>query len=312
MELFQLRSFLQVAESGTITGAAEVLCVTQPAVTHHVRALERELGVALFDRTGRGVLPTPAGEALRDYARRCVGLLDECRQVIAELEAGAVGRLALGVGVTTSIFHLPGWLRVFREVHPGIDVTVRTGRSREVAALALEREIDLGLVTSAVRHPDLRHISLYEEEIVLVAPRGQHPAGRALTAAELARTPLILFPRGTGFRAYLERVLEPALAGVGRAPLVKMESDSAEAIKSFVAVGLGAAFLPAAAVAAEIASGELARLEVEDLPPLRRRTSITYRRDRRLSAGAQAFLKMLCARYNQDLDAEPAPEDVLP
>lgn len=308
MELFQLRSFLQVAESGSITAAAELLCVTQPAVTHHVRALERELGVTLFDRTGRGVLPTPAGEALRDYARRCVALLDECRQVIAELETGATGRLALGVGVTTSIFHLPGWLRAFREAHPGIDVTVRTGRSREVATLALEREIDLGLVTSAVRHPDLRHVPLYEEEIVLVAPRSSDTPPRALSAAELARTPLILFPRGTGFRAYLDRVLEPALAGVGRAPLVKMESDSAEAIKSFVAVGLGAAFLPAAAVAAEMESGELARLEVDGLPPLRRRTSLTYRRDRRLSAGARAFLELLCARYAADIEADSAPE----
>src|SRR5947209_555463 len=108
VELFQLASFLKLAEAGSITPAAETLSLTQPAVTQHVRALERKLGVALFDRTGRGVRLTAAGAALRDYARRSLGLLDECRQVIADLEAGKVGRLVLGAGVTTSIFHLPG------------------------------------------------------------------------------------------------------------------------------------------------------------------------------------------------------------
>src|SRR5919198_1283671 len=91
MELFQIRSFLKVAEEGSITRAAEALCLTQPAVTQHVRALERELGVALFDRTGRGVRLTAAGLALREYARRSLGLLGECRQAIADLAAGVPG-----------------------------------------------------------------------------------------------------------------------------------------------------------------------------------------------------------------------------
>jgi LysR family transcriptional regulator, low CO2-responsive transcriptional regulator len=289
MELFQLRSFLRVAEEGSFTRAAEELYVTQPAVTQHVRALERELGVPLFDRTGRGAQLTPAGEALCRYARRSVALLAECRQVIADLESGAAGRLALGAGVTTSIFHLPGWLRAFGDAYPGVDVVVRTGRSREVAALALEREIDLGLVTSPVQHPDLRVAGLFEEEIVLVTPRGHALADRRLSIEELAEAPLILFPKATGFREYLDRALTEA----GVAARVKMESDSVEAIKSFVAVGLGVSFLPAAAVEAEVAAGDLARAEVAGLPALRRQTSVLHRVDRHLSAGARGFLAIL-------------------
>src|SRR5436190_874079 len=113
-----------------MTRAAEALCVTQPAVTQHVRALERELGTSLFERTGR---------------------------------------------------------------------------SREVAALALAREIDLGLVTSPVQHPDLCLDELFEEEIVLVAPPGHALAARTVLAEEMAEAPLILFPHGTGFRDYLDR-----------------------------------------------------------------------------------------------------------
>jgi DNA-binding transcriptional LysR family regulator len=289
MELFQLRSFLRVAEEGSFTRAAEELYLTQPAVTQHVRALERELGVPLFDRTGRGAQLTPAGEALCRYARRSVALLAECRQVIADLESGAAGRLALGAGVTTSIFRLPGWLRAFGDAYPGVDVVVRTGRSREVAALALEREIDLGLVTSPVQHPDLRVAGLFEEEIVLVTPHGHALAGRRLPLEELAEAPLILFPKATGFREYLDR----ALAEAGVSARVKMESDSVEAIKSFVAVGLGVSFLPAAAVEAEVAAGDLARAEVADLPALRRQTSVLHRLDRHLNAGARGFLAIL-------------------
>ncbi|MBI3944321.1 MAG: LysR family transcriptional regulator [Armatimonadetes bacterium] len=293
MELFQLRSFLRAADEGSITRAAAALYLTQPAVTQHVRALERELGVPLFDRTGRGVALTPAGEALRRYARRSVALLAECRQVIADLEAGETGRLVLGAGVTTSIFHLPGCLRALHEAHPGIDVVVRTGRSAHVTALALEREVDLGLVTSSVQHPDLRVLGLYEEEILLVTPHDHPLAGRTVTPREVAGAPLILFPEGTGFREYLAR----ALADAGITPRVKMESDSVEAIKSFVAVGLGVSFLPEAAAAAEIASGELARAQIEGLPPLKRRTSALYRTDRYLNAGARAFLGIVCERH---------------
>src|SRR5438132_12146108 len=99
VELFQLRSFLRVAEAGSVTRAAEALHLTQPAVTQHVRALERELGARLFDRTERGMRLTQAGQVLRQYAGRGISLLDQCRNVLADLESGAAGRLVLGAGV---------------------------------------------------------------------------------------------------------------------------------------------------------------------------------------------------------------------
>jgi DNA-binding transcriptional LysR family regulator len=293
VELYQLQSFLQVAEEGSITRAAETLSLTQPAVTQHVQALERELSARLFDRTGRGVRLTAAGLELQRYARRSLALLSECRDVLRDLDAGTSGRIVLGAGVTTSIFHLPGLLRAFQEQYPGIDVVVRTGRTREVTALALDRQIDLGLITSGVDHPDLRVADLFDEEIALVVPSGHPLAGRSIPAEAIGTLPLILFPEGTGFRSYLGRAL-----GTAGIPLrVKMESDSAEAIKSFVEVGLGASFLPLAAVRAELEGGSLALVTVEELPPLHRKTAVLYRMDRYLSAGARGFLQLLLDRY---------------
>ena len=293
MELTQLESFLRVAEAGSVSRAADTLYLTQPGVTKQIRALERELGVVLFDRTRRGMQLTPSGHALLDYARRSLGLLEECREVLQDLECGATGRLVLGAGVTTSIFHLPRWLRAFQGEHPGVDVVVRTGRSREVAALVLDREIDLGLITSPSRHPDIVEVELYDEEIVLVTPCRHPLADKRVQAEEMGSAPLILFPRHTGFREYVDR----ALAEAGVRARVKMESDSAEAIKSFVEVGLGVAFLPAAAVEREIEAGTLACAWIEGLPPLRRKTTMIYRRARYLHAGARAFFSLLCGLH---------------
>jgi DNA-binding transcriptional LysR family regulator len=289
MELFQLRGFLEVAELGSVTKAAESLCLTQPAVTQQIQSLEREVGIALFDRTGRGVRLTEAGEVLVEYVRRSLAVLDEAQGRIDDLRSGASGRLVVGAGVTTSIFRLPAWLRVFRGRYPGVDVTVRTGRSAEVAKMVLRREIDLGLVTSPIEHPDLRVAELFEERIVLVGPPSREPTGRLIGAEELNAAPLILFPKGTGFRDYLDR----ALADAGVRPVVKMETDSVEAIKSFVAVGRGVSFLPEGAVEAEVASGTLAVVEMEPLLGLSRKTSVIYRPDRYLSTAARGFLSIL-------------------
>lgn len=291
MELFQLTSFLKVAELGSVTRAAEALYLTQPAVTQQIRSLENELGVRLFDRTGRGVRLTLAGEALREHAHRSLAVLDECRQVIADLDAGVAGKLLIGAGVTTSVFHLPDWLRAFRETHPAVDVVVRTGRSREVTQFVLDREIDLGLVTSPVQHPDLCVTGLHDEEILLVTPSDHPIAGHSIEPDELSAVPLILFPQGTGFRSYLDRTLSDA----GVSARVKMETDSVEAIKRFVEAGLGVSFLPAPAVESELASGLLAQARVAGMPTLTRRTSVIRRTDRYLSAAASGFLKVLGA-----------------
>ena len=294
MELSHLKSFLKVAEEENITRAAYALFLTQPAVTQHIRTLEKELGVSLFDRTGRGVQLTPEGNALREYAKRGLSILDEGKQVIADLRAGAAGRLSLGAGVTTSIFNLPKWLNIFHEEFPKVDVVVLTGRSAEIIEHIMDREVDLGFVTSPTDHPNLCTVGLYDEEIVLVSPPGHPLTGRVVSPDELSNAPLIMFPPGAGFREFLDRTLPEA----GFHASIKMQTDSVEAIKSFVAVGLGLSFLPSSAVEAEIEAGILARVEIENSEPIRRRTSIAYRTDRYLSRAAQGFLHILSNLYD--------------
>lgn len=305
MELSQLRSLLMIEREGSITGAAEALNLTQPAVSQQMRALERELGVKLVERVGRVARLTAPGELLRDHARRVVAILDDARQAVTDVGSGASGPLVIGAGVTTSIFHLPELLRSFRVRHPGVEVIVRTGGSAAIAQLVLGREVDVGLVTTPVEHDDLSVMPLYEEEIVLVVPV-DHPLAerRGVRLEHLREISLILFPRGSGFRAYLDQTF----AGLGLAPPVKMETDSVEAIKAFVAAGLGASFLPLPAVEVEIREGALARPVVAKLPVLTRETSAIYRRDRYRTAGARGFLSLLAEkRATQGSPSQPLP-----
>jgi DNA-binding transcriptional LysR family regulator len=284
----QLESFLAVAAASSISRAAKRVHLSQPAVTKQVRALEQALGAKLLVRTARGVRLTPAGELLRDYARKCAALLDECQIALADLAAGNAGKLTIGAGVTTSIFQLPAWLRSYRRRWPRVDVRVRTGSSREVAELVRAREVDCGFVTTDIKHPELIAERLYSEEIVLVAAASLGLPARA----ELSRVPLIMFPEHTGFRRFLDR----AFAAAGLHAQVKMEIDSVEATKAFLAIGLGAAFLPAAAVRGELRAKQLSRLAVQGLPHLRRHTSLLRRDDRTPSTALERFLTVIRER----------------
>jgi DNA-binding transcriptional LysR family regulator len=280
-----LRSFLQVAELQSVSAAAKRLSLTQPAVTKQIRALEAALECSLLERAGRGIRLTPAGELLAEYGRRSAAVLEEFRQVLGDLQQGKSGKLSIGAGVTTSVLLLPSWLRELGRRFPGIDVSVRTGTSHEVEAWVAAAELDLGFVTSEPRRGELVARPVFEEEIVLVV----EPAAGRRERVRLEELPLILFPRATGFRSYLEqRWLERGLS-----PQVKMETDSVEAIKSFVAVGLGASFLPLSTVEEELRRGVLARVTALGMGPLRRRTTLIRRPDRRPSFAVRSFLEIV-------------------
>lgn len=277
-----LRSFLAVAELGSVSRAARQLGLTQPAVTKQLRVLEAALRCPLVERAGRGVRLTAGGALLAQFGRRGAAVLSDLATALADLEQGQSGTLVIGAGVTTSVLLLPPWLRELRRRHPGIDISVRTGTSRDVEAWVMAAEVDVGFVTSEARQPELVVRSVLEEEIVLVLA----PEARVQRPVPLEELPLILFPRTTGFRAYLEQRF-----GARRLrPNVKMETDSVEAIKSFVAVGLGASFLPFTTVRDELSRHQLTSAPVRGLGTLRRRTALVRRHDRQPSFALRAFL----------------------
>lgn len=287
MESIQLRIFLETAAQGNITRAAAKLHLTQPAVTKQIHSLEESIGTRLFDRVPRGVQLTPSGEVLRDYAVRSSSLLQEGLQKILEMEKGEAGRITIGAGVTTCMFQLPAWLRTLREEYPKLDFVVRTGASSDVLKMTLEREVDAGFVTSQIQDPLLSRIPLFKEAIVVVAPPGYLKSDRVIKPRQLGTLPMMLFPPSTGFRRDVEAQL--AKAGVGCS--VRMETDSVEAIKSFVAAGLGISFLPMTAVKEEIDRGKMVLVRCAGLK-LSRTTSLIRLKERYLTRGVRRLMEI--------------------
>jgi DNA-binding transcriptional LysR family regulator len=181
MDLPQLEAFEAVARERSFTRAAESLFLTQPAVTRQVAALEAELKTRLFDRLGRTVQLTASGEALHRYAEAIVRLTREAREAVADIGAGAAGRITLGASSTLATYVLPPILRDFRRSHPRVDLAVHTGKSGDVLQMVRANEVDLGLVTSgetAVRDPLLVPTLLADYETRVVVPPG-HPLAQA-------------------------------------------------------------------------------------------------------------------------------------
>lgn len=294
MELRQLETFIRVAELKSFTQAAELLYLTQPAVTRQVAALEAELKTRLFDRLGRTVQLTAAGEALYRYAVEMLRLGREAERAVADVVTGTAGRLAIGANSTTATYLLPPLLRQFREDYPGVELSLHTGVSARVVEMVLTNEVDIGLATGVAEQPGLVVTPLSEHGTSIVvypdhplAAKSKQQSG--VRASELAGSPLILMEDGTNLRTDVDRLL----AAAGIEERITMELDNVEAIKKMIEARLGISLLPLVSVAAEVESGRLIALPLIDEPNIHRRIAALHRRDKYLPTALKSFLTLL-------------------
>jgi DNA-binding transcriptional LysR family regulator len=265
--------------------------LSQPAVSHHVRALEEDLGAPLLERVGKRAFPTAAGEILLAHGARALGELEAARHAIQGLRGRVAGRVRLGTGATASIYMLPPVLSRLQHRCPGVDVVVVTGNSREIAAAVVDGRVDVGVVTLPVAFRELAVAPFNDDRLVAIAPPGAAARYRGgVTPHQLARERLIVYERGGTIR----RVVEEWFRRSGTAPRIAMELGNAEAIKRLVAAGLGWAVTSAVAVADEVARGKLAVTPLR--PPLRRRLGIVLRRDKPVGPALRVVLESLQSR----------------
>jgi DNA-binding transcriptional LysR family regulator len=237
MDLPSLRMFQAVAEARSVTRAAERLHCVQSNVTARVLGLERELGVKLFQRQPRGMVPTPAGNVLLGYTRRLLALAEEAGRAAREAE-GNGGPFTLGSMETTAAVRLPGALAALQRELPRATVTLRTGPSRDLVREVLAGQVDAALVAGQVDHPDLASERLYSETLVAVTTR----ARRRLRP--LGEPVLLAFRSGCSYRARAEEWLRRE----GSPSFQVMELGTLEGILGCVAAGMGLTVLPRAVV----------------------------------------------------------------
>jgi DNA-binding transcriptional LysR family regulator len=293
MDLSQIEAFVQVAQQLSFSRAAQALQLTQPSVTARIQSLERELGEELFERGGRGVRLTDAGEAFLPHALKILQVVKEGRDAVEEVRSLGLGHLRLGSALTISTYVLPKILHAFRRRFPGINVSVRTGRSEQVLGMVLSDEVQAGLVRS-LQHPEVETVPLYEDEIVLAVPRDHSFAQRGeARLEEVATQPLILFDRGSSYFGLIHSYFRQA----GLVPHVAMELDSLEATKRMVEEGLGIAMVPRVTIERELELGVLVEVPIVDAAPLSRTIALIYRRNRRRPRPVLAFLEVLGEIY---------------
>ena len=278
MELSQLEVFLAVAHERRFSRAAEKLFRTQSAVSQTIRKLEDELGEALFDRSSREGVLTDAGKVLLEYAEKLINLRSEAAESLTELRELQKGKLVIAANEFTVLYLLPV-LAEFRRLHPMIKIKVERALGSHIPDDVLRYAAEFGVLSSVV---------VYLDELVFLVPP-KHP---------LASTPQVSIRQlgAESFVAhivsspYREKVLQ--LFKTHKTPLhMDLELPTLQAIKQFVAMGHGVAFVPEISVETELARGELVAIRVRELQ-LKRKLRLIYRKDANLSHAARAFLKV--------------------
>jgi DNA-binding transcriptional LysR family regulator len=292
MNLNHLAVFHAVAQAGGMTLGAERLDVSQPAVSKQVRELESALGVHLFDRIGRRVRLSQAGETLAGYARRLFALAHEAEQAMADVRAVGRGRLAVGASTTIGTYLLPGVAAAFWRRHPGVELLVEIENTEQVHSRLAGHELDVGLTEGFVEQEELDAEVFHRDELVVIAPPGHRLAGSPrVPLSALREEPFILREPGSGTRAVEER----ALARLKLPVRVALALGSTEAIKRVVAEGVGLAIVSRLSVRAECAAGTLAVLPVAGLR-IERPLHLVRRKGRRDGPALQAFCVVLRER----------------
>jgi DNA-binding transcriptional LysR family regulator len=286
MQLHQLRYLTSVADERGFTRAAAQLRVAQPSVSAAVRALERELGIELFHRSGGDVTLTPAGEALLPWARQVLADCEAGRAAVGDLMGLRRGRLSLGATPALTTGLLAPLLADFHRRYPHLDMSLREDGSRHLVT-ALERGVlDLAVVILPIHHSWVRTEALTDEDLVLAVPRDHALADRAsVSVADLQDLPLVMFRDGYDLRESTVAVCRAA----GFAPTFSIEGLEMDGVLALTAAGLGAAVVPVSVIAPD---GGLVAIPFRDVE-LRRTIGLASRQNRTPPPAARAFADAL-------------------
>jgi DNA-binding transcriptional LysR family regulator len=287
MEISQLEVFLAVAREGGFSRAAEKLYRTQSAVSQAIRKLEAEIGEPLFDRSTRDGVMTDAGNVLQEYAERLLNLRENAREALAELRELQKGKLVVGANEFTALYLLRV-LAEFRRLHPAIRIVVQRSLGSHIPDDIRRHNCEFGVLTYDPQDPELASVVVYSDELIFVVPP-QHPLAREsrVSIRQLGAESFVAHIVSSPYREKVIQAFEKY-----KTPLhMGVELPTLQAIKRFVAMGNGVAFLPEISVEDEIARGELVRIPVQELR-VHRKLRLIYRKSAALSHAGRAFLKI--------------------
>ena len=299
----QLRVFTEVAQQGSMARAAASLHLTPPAVSMQIKEIEGQVGLSLFDRQGRQLSLSTAGEYFLVHARRILANLKEAEHAMARFKRLEHGLLTIGI-VSTAKYFVPQLLARFHEEHPGIDVRLRVvGNREQLVAMMQAGEVDLSVMGRPPKEIATRAEAFAAHPLVFVGPPG-HPLVKVghSPVSSLANYPFIVRERGSGTRT----AMESFFAEHRCEPRITMEMSSNETIKQAVMAGMGLSFLSLHTIGLEVRSGLLHVLDI-DGTPLMRMWNVVHLQAKLLSPAAEAFRYFIIERGEAHLLAHDAP-----
>jgi len=285
MNLHNLRIFYTVAQRRSITAAAADLLLSQPAVSLQLKALEKELGVSLFQRGGPKLRLTDAGEVLYRSAVSILHAKDEAERAITELRDGTKGRLILGAGTTGGMYVLPRIVQAYKGLWPETEIVFHIGTTDQILEKILQNVLDMGVVGGPIEDRRFVVEAICTDELVLIAAPSHPIASLAkVTLKDLGGVPFVVPETGSRTRQLVERKLREA--GV---PLrIAMQLPGTEGVKKAVEAGLGVGMVSRYAVETERSAGTL-RLVPLDGWRLTRTMNLIYRSQKYFSPVGERF-----------------------
>lgn len=287
MDLLLLRSLVAVADTGSITEAADRIGLTQPALSRRLQQLEEHLGAELLSRGRKGAQLTEIGRLVESEARILIARYDHLRDQVRAHQGLEGGTVRIGGGATAVSFVLPKAIATFQRAHPVVRFQLKEAGSIEVAEDVLSGRLELGLVTLPVKTRDLTVWPLLTDRIVLVGPQ-HHPlaqGGGSISASALEGMAFVGFEADTAVR----QIIDAALRDAGVAMNVVMELRSIPAILRMVATTGNLAFVSRLGVDS---LEDVNEIDVKDLR-IERELAVIARRGAALSPAAQAFASLL-------------------
>jgi len=265
LNVYELYVFLVAAETQNFSEAARQLHLSQPAVSQQIQSLERHLGVQLFQRAGRNISLTEAGQVLVPLAREMTYLSKRIEETMRSLEGKVIGRLRIGCSTTAGKYILPHLVARFRECYPEVQVTVEVSSQRAVIQKLAEGQVHLCITSTRVPHKDLLYRDFFTDHIVLIVPRSHPWAARGrIQSKELLSANFIMREEISGTRQVMLEGLEKHGISLDQINVV-MELGNAEAIEMAVEEGIGIAFVSRLAAQRGLELGRIKEVEVEGL-----------------------------------------------
>ncbi|SEU10441.1 LysR family transcriptional regulator [Paenibacillus sp. NFR01] len=259
MQYDALRTFVVLAESQNFTKASELLHISQPSVSLHIKNLESEFQAQLFLRSPKFVQITPSGELLYQRAKQILLLYDQAKEELWAQRHSLQGELVVGASFTIGEYLLPALLAKLRQAYPQLNLRVEIGNTDEIVRLVRLLEVDIGLIEGPAHDKELSVLPFMEDELVIIASKAHHPIGPNPGWPALQDQTWVTREEGSGTREYFNHFIR--INGLKIKSLLTIGSN--QGVKESVIQGMGLSLLSRHAIERELAYGELAVIELK-------------------------------------------------